>query len=149
MRRFSSVRLAAVAVLLFSVTSIAFIVAAMLDVVEVSLQQLPQDFTADSRIRRAAASAANDAVVVVGQSRRSVPQTLKDLVDEDERRRSVTAPASGDDAKSNDEDRRLANSEWLMEQLPPSDSASLWPSSTRSDGQQNDRILVQLKYIPR
>lgn len=148
MRRFSSVRLAAVAILLFSVTSIAFIVAAMLDVVEVSMQQqLPPDFTVDSGVRRTAISAEDNVVVVVGQSRRSVSLTLKDLVDEDERHQSVTSPA--DATVVDDADRRPASSDWLLQQLPPSDTASLWPSSTPSGGQQSDRILAQLKYIPR
>jgi len=72
MRRIGSLRMAAAAVLFIGVASIAFIVAALYDTVEVSLQQTEHFVAVDERVRRAIDKNRNANDVIVQVRRESI-----------------------------------------------------------------------------
>lgn len=179
--RFASLRLAAAAVFLVSVASIALIVAAMLDtVVDVSLP-MPRDLSAqpaaliiddrtDGRIRRDGSSSVDDEVRRRGLDRplrigveRLVPDSrinsgsarfeptpihgvaVADYADDD------GGPETADrDRSTTTTSAEWETDDWLLGRLPVSDGASIWPSGSLPAGAlQDDRILAQLRYVPR
>ena len=155
MRRIGSLRMATAAVLLVGVTSIAFIVAALFDNVEVSLQQQQTEdlVLAEKSVRRATAE--NNANDVIFRGRRESIVQVEENSNTRDRQRKTTASRvdviDDDVIDGPDVDGRYymkhQTDDWLLEQLPLSNSSSIWP--TAIDGTQDDRVLAQLRYIPR
>ena len=146
-RRTRPLRPLTAAVLLGSVVSIGFIMGVLIDTVEVSLLR---DITDENLVR----------------IRHATPEDPNSIVQHSEsilRPSDIPAGRTGngrDDVTADDEDRpvvdghanveRHKDDDWLLEQLPVSSSSMLWPSANVGIGDtQDDRILAQLKYVPR
>lgn len=148
MRRIDSIKLTAAAVLLIGITSFAFIVTAMLDAVEVTLSELPRNVD----VERVAVRATD--VVIIGNRNKSVFPVAEDQTEAKELHWQLLKPAYSNAAVGeNDEpdidgrrNMKQITESWLLNQLPVSDSASIWPPGVDP---KDDRILAQLKYVPR